>query len=183
MAEINLENLNLYLERLLKEKPYNWESIGKSLEDHEINPYTHLANRIEKESVDNIINATKQEITEKKPEDDMNESDANIIEFDDFAKLDLRVAEILQAEEIEGADKLLKFRISLGTEERVIIAGIKKHYKPEELVGKHIAVVANLKPRKMKFGTSEGMLLAASSDEGVFLLSPDKGAKAGDKIS
>ncbi len=111
------------------------------------------------------------------------EQENNIIEYDDFAKVDLRIAEILQAEEIEGADNLLKLRINLGTEEKTIFAGIKKYYKPGELLGRHIVVVVNLKPRKMRFGTSEGMLLAASSGDGVYLLSVDEGAKAGSKVS
>ncbi len=109
-----------------------------------------------------------------------------LIEFGDFAKVDLRIAEIKKAEDVEGADKLLKLKINLGDDkEKTIFAGIKKHYIPEDLVGKLIVVVANLMPRKMKFGLSEGMLLASSSEskDGIFLISPDSGAKPGQQVS
>ena len=169
---------------LLNEEEYTWDSVEKILENHEVKKYKHLLNRVESESVDKILEETKKDSESNKKDKKMTEKEESPhIEFDDFLKLDLRVAEILEAENIEEADKLLKLKVSLGNEERTVIAGIKKHYKPEELVGKLIAVIANLKPRKMKFGTSEGMLLAASSDEGIFLLSPDSGAKPGQKIS
>ncbi len=86
------------------------------------------------------------------------------ITIDDFMKVDLRVATILQAELVEGADKLLRLRVDIGQEERTIFAGIRQSYAPEDLVGKQVIVVANLQPRKMRFGTSEGMLLAAGPD-------------------
>ena len=107
------------------------------------------------------------------------------IQYEDFEKLDLRVATIRQVEDIEGADKLYKLTIDLGKEERTICAGIKEHYKPEELEGKQIIIIANLAPRKLKGITSEGMLLAASTEnhEKVFLLSPDKDASSGMQIS
>lgn len=106
------------------------------------------------------------------------------ITFDDFIKLDLRVAEIKACEDIEGADKLYKLTIDMG-EERLIVAGIKQHYSKEELVGKRIAVVANLEPRKLRGIMSHGMLLAASNDDksSVVLLTPDKAVPNGSKIS
>lgn len=106
------------------------------------------------------------------------------IEFDDFAKVDLRIAKILEAEEIKDADKLLRLKISLGEMgERQIIAGIKSAYRAEDLVGRLTIVVANLKPRKMKFGVSEGMILAAGpGGKDLFILSPDSGAQAGQKV-
>ena len=107
-----------------------------------------------------------------------------MINFDEFIKTDLRVARVIKAEDVVDADKLIKLTIDLGVEEKTIFAGIKGVYKPEDLVDRLVVVVANLEPRKMRFGVSEGMLLAAGDEEkGVFLLSPDHGAKPGQKIS
>ena len=102
---------------------------------------------------------------------------------EDFARIDLRVARVETAEFVEGADRLLKLGVDLGGERRTVFAGIRGAYEPAQLVGRHVVIVANLKPKKMRFGTSEGMALAASGDEGLFLLSPDAGAKAGMKVS
>src|SRR5690606_30448241 len=98
---------------------------------------------------------------------------------EDFAKIDLRVARVETAEFVEGADRLLKLGVDLGSEKRTVFAGIRGAYEPAQLVGRQVVIVANLKPKKMRFGTSEGMALAASDDSGVFLLSPDAGATAG----
>ncbi len=107
------------------------------------------------------------------------------IKFDDFAKIDLRVAKIVKAEKIEGADKLLKLVVSLGDEERQIVAGIAQHYSPDELVGKKIILVANLEPKKLRGVESQGMLLAAvkGNDEEIALLVPDKDIEEGTKVS
>ena len=104
--------------------------------------------------------------------------------IDDFSKVDLRVAEIVEAKAVPKANKLLELTLSLGGEERrTVFAGIKKAYAPEDLVGRLTVVVANLAPRKMKFGTSEGMVLAAGpGDDELFVLSPDAGAKPGQRI-
>jgi methionyl-tRNA synthetase len=102
------------------------------------------------------------------------------ITVDDFSRIDLRVARVVAAEYVEGADKLLKLTIDLGAEQRTVFAGIRSAYAPDQLVGRHVVVVANLKPRKMRFGISQGMVLAASGDgPGLFLVSPDSGAAAG----
>ena len=102
------------------------------------------------------------------------------ITVDDFARIDLRVARVIAAEYVEGADKLLKLTVDVGAEPRTVFAGIRSAYAPEQLVGRHVVIVANLKPRKMRFGVSQGMVLAASGDgPGVFLVSPDAGAAAG----
>jgi len=102
------------------------------------------------------------------------------ITVDEFARIDLRVARVVAADYVEGADKLLKLTVELGAEQRTVFAGIRSAYAPEQLVGRHVVVVANLKPRKMRFGLSQGMVLAASGDgAGVFLVSPDAGATAG----
>jgi len=102
-----------------------------------------------------------------------------IITFDDFKKLDLRVAKILSAEKVEGSDKLLKLEIDLGNEIRQIVAGIGKNYSPEKLVGREIIVVANLEPRKLMGFESQGMLLAANDESGPVLLEPDKEVSPG----
>ena len=105
------------------------------------------------------------------------------IGIDDFAKVDLRVARIVAADQVDGADKLLKLTLNIGNETRTVFAGIKSAYAPEELVGRHTVMVANLAPRKMRFGVSEGMVLAAGpGGEDIWLLSPDEGAQAGMKI-
>jgi methionyl-tRNA synthetase len=103
---------------------------------------------------------------------------------EDFQRIDLRVARVESAELVEGADRLLKLGVDLGPGgRRTVFAGIRGAYEPEALVGRHVIVVANLKPKKMRFGISEGMALAASGDEGLFLLAPDAGATAGMKVS
>ena len=105
------------------------------------------------------------------------------IEFDDFAKVDLRVALIKNAEHVEGAKKLLKLTLDLGTEQKQVFSGIKSAYQPEDLVGKLTVMVANLKPRKMKFGMSEGMVLAAGpGGKDIWLLEPHAGAQPGMRI-
>ncbi len=108
---------------------------------------------------------------------------APTITIDDFAKVDLRVAKIINAEHVQGADKLLKLTLDIGTEQRTVFAGIKASYDPEQLKGRLTIMVANLAPRKMKFGISEGMVLAASDSEGgPYLLAVDDGAQPGMKV-
>jgi|TARA_X000000368_G_scaffold139381_1_gene109583 methionyl-tRNA synthetase len=107
------------------------------------------------------------------------------IEIDDFLKINLRVAQVESAEAVEEADKLIKLNLDLGPlGKKQVFAGIKKYYDPADLVGKLVICVANLKPRKMRFGLSEGMILAASTeDSGVFIVSPDNGSKPGMKVT
>jgi methionyl-tRNA synthetase len=108
---------------------------------------------------------------------------AKEIQFDDFMKIDLRVGLITKADYVEGADKLLRLTIDIGTEIREILSGIKSSYEPKDLVGKLTVVVANLSPRKMRFGVSEGMILASGDDNEVYLVSPESGAKPGQRIT
>jgi methionyl-tRNA synthetase len=110
--------------------------------------------------------------------------EGNLISIDDFLRVDLRVAKVLHAEPVAGADKLLKLRLDVGElGEREILAGIRAAYDPATLVGRHIVVVANLEPRKMRFGTSQGMMLAAGpGGKDIFVLSPDMGATAGMRV-
>ncbi len=104
------------------------------------------------------------------------------ITFDDFAKVDLRIARIAKADYVEGADKLLQLTLDLGGETRNVFAGIRSAYAPEALEGRLTVMVANLAPRKMRFGVSEGMVLAAGSGDGIYLLSPDAGAEPGQRV-
>jgi len=104
------------------------------------------------------------------------------IGVDDFAKVDLRIARIARAEYVEKADKLLKLTLDLGGETRTVFAGIRAAYAPEALEGRLTVMVANLAPRKMRFGVSEGMVLAAGNDDGITLLSPDAGAEPGQRV-
>jgi len=108
---------------------------------------------------------------------------ADTISFDDFAKLDLRIAKIIKADHVEGSDKLLQLTVDIGDETRTIFSGIKSAYQPEDLQGGLTLVIANLAPRKMRFGVSEGMVLAAGpGDKEIWLLSPDSGAVAGMRV-
>ena len=121
---------------------------------------------------------TAQEISRKVEK----EEGANVISIEDFAKIDLRIAEVLEAEKVEGADKLLKLQIKIGNEKRQIVAGIAQHYTPEELIGKKIVVVANLKPAKLRGIESCGMLLAASDSKGLTLVTVDRDIDSGAKV-
>lgn len=113
----------------------------------------------------------------------MQEPIAEAIEIEDFAKIDLRIARIVKAQSVEGAEKLLQLTVDLGGETRNIFAGVKSAYAPEDLEGKLTVVVANLKPRKMRFGTSEGMVLAAGpGGKDLWVLSPDQGALPGMRV-
>lgn len=172
---------------LLREKPYTWKDIPTILTDHEIGDYEHLAVRIEPAKLEQIIEESKVSDTKtaaKTTTTTPASANAGTIEIDDFNKVDLRIAKIVSAEAIEGADKLLRLKVDLGEMgERQIIAGIKAAYSADKLVGRLTMVVANLKPRQMKFGVSEGMVLAAGAGGAdLFILSPDTGAKPGQKV-
>ncbi|MBC7750877.1 MAG: methionine--tRNA ligase subunit beta, partial [Candidatus Saccharibacteria bacterium] len=111
-------------------------------------------------------------------------AETGVIGIEDFLKVELRVAKILNAETVEGSDKLLQLTLDAGeAEPRTVFSGIRGAYAPEALLNRLTIVVANLAPRKMRFGMSNGMVLAAGNDDGIFLLSPDSGAKAGDRVS
>jgi len=110
-------------------------------------------------------------------------TEAATISIDEFLNIDLRIAEVVAAEVVDGANKLIRVTVSLGDERRTVLAGIRTAYDPATLVGRHVVIVANLEPRKMRFGTSEGMLLAAGpGGEDIFLVSPDTGAQPGMRV-
>ena len=143
-------------------------NIRDYLVDIKINPYKPLLKRLEKAKINEEIEM----------------EDSNLINIKDFAKVELRVAKIVKAEGIEEADKLIKLHLDVGDlGKRTVFAGIKSSYDPENLNGRHVVLVANLEPRKMKFGVSEGMVLASSDDDGsIYLISPDEGAKPGQLV-
>ena len=184
---------------------------------HSIKDYKHLMTRVEEKQLDALFDALpaapameQKKVTETPKTGSQSQATAvsspstpqsaspgpaapaaaaAIISIDDFAKIDLRVAKIIKAEHVEGADKLLKLTLDIGSEERTVFAGIKSAYDPAALEGRLTVMVANLAPRKMKFGLSQGMVLAASGDQktvgdasGIFLLSPDDGAQPGMKV-
>jgi len=164
-----------------------------------VNPYQHLMTRVDPKQLDALFDvedgakaaaakaapaAPKAAAAGATPVAANDGSAEAAISIDEFKRVDLRVAKIANAEHVEGADKLLKLTLDLGFETRTVFAGIKSAYDPAVLIGRLTVVVANLAPRKMKFGVSQGMVLAASGDEpGLYLLSPDSGARPGMKIS
>lgn len=179
-------------ENFLAIPPLQWQAIATPLLGTRINSYVPLFTRIETKSIDAVIEASKEDV---KPAviaapaapaklEAKTTADAATISIDDFTKVDLRIARIASAEHVEGADKLLRLKLDLGPMgERQVFAGIKAAYAPEALVGKLTVCVANLTPRKMKFGMSEGMVLAASDERGgPCLLWPDAGAQPGMRI-
>jgi len=166
----------------------DWTALENALVAHTLNPFEPLLTRIDPAQVEAMIEASK-EGKEESPAPDLakatDERATPLIKFDDFAKIDLRVARIVAAEAIEGADKLLRLTLELEEDSprRQVISGIKAAYNPEDLVGRLTVVVANLEPRKMRFGVSEGMVLAAGpGGEDIFLLQPDAGAKPGMQV-
>lgn len=202
------------VEKLLGEETYSWADAQKILTQKKINAYEHLMNRVEADHVKAMIEESRQlneqlqkakappaaagvatkglssasgnttaAATKAAPATATAEKPAEI-EFDDFMKVDLRIGQVVEAEEIKEADKLLRLKVDIGSGEvRQIIAGIKAAYKPEQLLGRQVLVCVNLKPRKMKFGMSEGMVLAAGQGGGdLFVLSPDSGAQTGQRV-
>lgn len=173
-------------------------SAEKPLLGHTVNTFSPMFTRIDPKSIEAMVEDSKQDLAaqnkaegkaEKKAEgkaagESQYEPMESEISIDDFAKIDLRVATIIKAEHVEGAKKLLRLEVDLGFETRQVFAGIKSAYKdPEALIGKQVIVVANLKARQMKFGLSQGMVMAAGpGGEDIFLISPDSGAKNGDRV-
>ena len=161
-----------------------WPSNAQPLVSHEIKAFKALMTRVEEPKIAAIIEDSKENLEKTvTPVAKKFDPIADEIEFDDFAKIDLRIAKIVKAEHVKGADKLLQLTVDIGDETLNVFAGIKSAYKPEDLEGKLTVVVANLKPRKMKFGMSEGMVLAAGpGGEDLWVLHPDDGAIAGMRV-
>ncbi len=171
----------------------DWTGPDQPLLGSQINTFKALMMRIDKKKIDAMVQASQQPETpapkpakkaKAKQEKTVEETTSDIISIDDFIKVNLRVARVAEANHVEGADRLIQLTLDLGGEDtRNVFAGIKSDYAPEDLVGKLVVCVANLKPRKMRFGVSEGMILAASGDgPGIFVISPDTGAQPGMEV-
>ncbi|GGY06927.1 methionine--tRNA ligase [Litchfieldella qijiaojingensis] len=167
-----------------------WHSRHDVLLNHEIAKFKPLMTRVERDKIDAMIEASKEDLAEEQKMKDAAKGPlsedpiAEEISFDDFAKVDLRIARIAKAEYVEGADKLLKLTLDLGGETRTVFAGIRSAYAPEALEGHLTVMVANLAPRKMRFGVSEGMVLAAGDKSGgIYLLEPHSGAEPGQRVT
>ena len=176
-------------EAFLNIGPCQWADLSVPLPaGHRIKPFKHMMQRLEPVAIDAMLAETEKEqktVTETKPAGGPLADDPirAPISIDDFSKIDLRVARIVKADHVDGADKLLQLTLDLGGETRNIFAGIKSAYAPEDLVGKLTVMVANLEPRKMRFGVSEGMVLAAGpGGKELWILSPDDGAQPGMRI-
>jgi methionyl-tRNA synthetase len=173
---------------------FTWNSAKTTLTGHEINKFKAMLQRVDSDKVEKMVEASKENLAPKtvtipektkkatkKPASD--DAIAETISFDEFAKVDLRVAKIINAEHVEGADKLLRLQLDIGSDTKQVFAGIKSAYTPEQLTGKLTVMVANLAPRKMRFGMSEGMVLAAGpgGDE-LYILEPHEGAQPGMRV-
>jgi len=184
-----LPSLVAEAETFLNVNELQWSDLSEPLLDHSINKFKPLITRIEPEAIDSMIEESKESL--KANEEPMVDPNSPLgqdpispeINYDEFAKIDLRVATIVKAEHVDGADKLLQLTLDLGGETRNVFAGIKSAYDPNDLEGKQTVMVANLAPRKMRFGVSEGMVLAAGpGDSDLYVLNPDDGAKSGMRV-
>ncbi|AWB67314.1 methionine--tRNA ligase [Saccharobesus litoralis] len=165
-----------------------WSDHAVLLQGHAIEKFKPLMQRIEPKKIEAMVEASKEDLAAQQaaaaPETELSKDPiSEEIEYPDFAKVDLRIAKIAKAEHVEGADKLLKLQLDIGGETRQVFAGIKSAYSPEQLEGKLTVMVANLKPRKMRFGMSEGMVLAAGpGGEDLWILNPEDGAQPGMRV-
>ncbi|WP_082768774.1 methionine--tRNA ligase [Paraglaciecola hydrolytica] len=170
-----------------------WDSLNSVLTEHQVSPFKALLQRVEMDKINAMVEDSKENLeptkaltaakTVEQNEHLVKDPIGETISFEDFAKVDLRVALIAKAEHVEGAEKLLRLELDLGGETKQVFAGIKSAYQPEDLIGKHTVMVANLAPRKMRFGLSEGMVLAAGpGGKDLFILEPHTGAKPGMKV-
>lgn len=175
-------------EAYLNIEPLIWTDYQTPLANHQLNEFKPLMTRIEQEQVNAMVEASKEDLkAEGAPKGNgelVKDPLAPEIEFDAFAAVDMRVAKIIRAQHVEGADKLLQLTLDIGDQQRNVFAGIKSAYKdPSKLEGRLTVMVANLKPRKMRFGMSEGMVMAAGpGGEEIYLLSPDSGAIPGQRV-
>jgi methionyl-tRNA synthetase len=178
--------------RFLDARLDDFSLIGDPLLGHRIEKFNPLLHRVEEKQTDALLQASRGSLdasddtssAETTGNEGSGKVEKGMIQFDDFMQVELRVARIDKAEEVDGADKLLRLQLDLGNEgRRQVLAGIRGHYECDDLEGRLTVVVANLEPRKMRFGTSEGMVLAASGEDGrPFLLEPDSGAEPGMRI-
>lgn len=173
----------------------NWDNRCQPLVDHAIAPFKPLAQRVDPKAIEQMLEASKEVLAEEQQIRNGGqeakadtatvpmEPIADEISIDDFFKVDLRIVRIADAAYVDGSKKLLQLTLDLGGETRNVFSGIRGHYEPEQLIGRLTVMVANLAPRKMRFGLSEGMVLATGNDDGLYLLSPDSGAQPGQRVS
>lgn len=171
------------VERILKIAPMKWSDIDSFLNHHEIGQFERLAERIDPKSIEKLLDAAKKSGEAAQPEKRKKKEGKPLIEFDDFTKVDLKTAKVLDAERVEGTDKLLKLTVDVGGEERTIVAGIAQSYAPEEVKGRTVIIVANLKPRKLRGIKSEGMILAVNDGKTLRLAGPDGEVPSGLPVS
>ncbi len=165
-------------EEFLNGAPLAWSDAGTPLLDHRLRRFRSLLERVPPKEVQAMVDESRTRPDTPKP------TYKDEIDIEQFARVDMRIARVIEAGYVEGADRLLKLRVDLGGDEREVFAGIRSAYRPEDLVERLVVVVANLKPRKMRFGTSQGMILASGpGGSDIFLLSPDSGAKPGMKVT
>ncbi len=178
------------VERFLNVEALHFADVEKVLENHKINDFERLVERTNEEQVNAMIEESKEQ-TAQSPERERGVTESTVAAepfkpectIEDFGKIDLRIAKVIKAEPVEGADKLLRLDLDVGGPEKTVLAAIATAYKPEELTGKIVIYFANLKPRKMRFGLSEGMILAAGTGgKDIYMLSADTGAKPGQKV-
>jgi methionyl-tRNA synthetase len=177
------------VETLLNIAPLTWQDKNTPLLNHVINPFEPLLQRLDKKQIEEMKMAAQEDVENSTTQptiapDSKIEPIKELITIEDFAKIDLRVAKILHADHVEGADKLLRLELDLGNEKRQIFAGIKSAYQPEQLIGRLTVVVANLAPRQMRFGVSQGMMIVAVGEgaKDIWLLNPESGAKPGMRV-
>jgi methionyl-tRNA synthetase len=171
------------IEQFLQCGELTWQNIAQPVLAQTILPFKPLQQRIEPKVIEQMLQANQPPSSTPETKPAPQDISTATLQYEDFAKVDLRIAKIVEASAVEGADKLLKLILDIGTEQRQVFAGIKAAYQPEALVGKYTVMVANLAPRKMRFGLSEGMVLAAGpGGQDLWLLSPDSGAKPGMKV-
>jgi methionyl-tRNA synthetase len=172
-------------EALLAGGELRWQDAATPLVGTKIAKFEALLTRVELATVESLMkSATTEAKAVSTPSSDAAPRANGEIDLEEFQKTELRVARVVEASYVDGADKLLKLKLDVGDEERTVFSGIRSSYEPAALTNRLVILVANLAPRKMRFGVSQGMVLAASGDEpGIFLLSPDSGAKPGMKVS
>ncbi len=174
-------------ESFLSIDPLHWQDAQQPLLAHQIAPFQPMLQRIEQKRIDAMLKEARTDLApegQRSPEAARSTEQPTPVGIDDFMRIDLRVARIIRAETVDGAERLLQLQLDLGKERRTVFAGIRGAYTPRQLEGRLAVVVANLEPRKMRFGVSEGMILAADGAEsgGIFLLAPDSGAEPGMRI-
>lgn len=190
-----LPALSQQSETFLNVEPMTWQDVQAPLLSHSVNKFKPLMTRVDKDKVAAMVEASKENLEaapakeskkdkkSKKKTKDQDNMETELIDFEDFAKIDLRIARIAKAAHVEGADKLLQLTLDVGEKNYNVFAGIKSAYAPEDLEGKLTVMVANLKPRKMKFGMSEGMVLAAGpGGKDLWIMEPHEGAQPGMKV-